>query len=141
MKKNLKEEENSKNDMGIIVPPGCESNRVFSDSGERVTTYMPNSYRPYVPRENKLLPHPMNGRCETVSVPKDKDCIKNMTDYLMKFKGGYVCFDLWMENRIKIKKCGVLMEVGENFMVIKDGNSFSLVDLKPVCYMNIYCRG
>ena len=132
-----------KNSDGIIVPPGCE-NELLYESGENVTTFVPKSYKPYVATNNRVIPHAMNGTFKTVSVPKANALSekKNIAEYLLKFKNANLCLDLWLKNSYKIKKCGVLIDVGENFIILKENgvDRISIIDLKPVYYINIYCK-
>ena len=125
---------------GIIVPPGCESS-LLTNSGEKVQTYTPSSYHPYTP---KVPPHSMRGRTDSLSMPKNPtpEIRKSIADYLSQFQGATLCLDLWTSNRQKWKRCGVLLEVGNDFLVMGDNtsNSISIVDLKPIRYINIYCK-
>ena len=131
---------NEKND-GIVVPPGCE-NRMLFESGENVTTFIPESYKPYVSSKNKMIPHSMNGLSKTLSVPKSDIYAENISDYLLKFKNANLCLDLWLKNSHKIKRCGVLLDVGKDFIILKEAgvDRISIIDLKPVYYINIYCK-
>lgn len=129
---------------GIIVPPGCD-NPIFHNCGESVSTYTPNSYTPFKASNfSNYLPHPMHGKSGSLSVSGERDSLpqKSMTDYLNQFKGAYLCLDLWIDSHTKLKKCGYLTEVGSGFLVLHDKNlkSFTVLDLKPVRYINIYCR-
>ena len=130
---------------GIIIPPGCD-NPMLHSSGEPVYTYTPASYRPYSLSESLpgAVPHSMSGRTGVISVPKCEtpSATKSMTEYLNQFRGAYICLDLWSNTHLKIKKCGVLTESGQNFLVIRDSGSgsLSLIDLKPIRYINIYCK-
>lgn len=129
---------------GIIVPPGCD-NPMLHDCNEPVSTYVPASYTPF--RASNLsaqLPHAMHGKSAGLSVAKDCGPLsqKSMTEYLKQFKGAYLCLDLWIDSRTKFKKCGILTEVGTEFLVLNDTNrkNLAIIDLKPVRYINIYCR-
>ncbi|MBO5364923.1 MAG: hypothetical protein J6A56_05620 [Clostridia bacterium] len=130
---------------GIIVPPGCD-NPMLHDCGESVSTYTPASYSPVVASKlpSSLPPHAMHGKTGGLSIPKGHNDLsqKSMTEYLNQFRGAYLCLDLWLDVRTKIKKCGMLMEVGIDFLALKEtsSNKLTVIDLKPVRYINIYCK-
>ncbi len=129
---------------GIIVPPGCD-NPMLHHCGESVSTYTPGSYKPFQASRLPIpMPHPMQGKSTSLSVSKECDHLsqKTMTEYLNRFIGAYLCLDLWLDSHTKLKKCGILAEVGTEFMVLTDKNcrNFTVIDLKPVRYINIYCR-
>lgn len=127
---------NQENEMydGIVVPPGCDHD-MLKDCGETVSTYTPSSY---VPR-----PHMMRGKTESISVPRSSSpqAWRNMGEYLKQFQGASLCLDCWSMNR-KTKWCGVLLEVGADFLVLGDADKkkISLIDLKPLHYIHIYCK-
>lgn len=125
---------------GIVIPPGC-NNPLFKNSGEKIQTYTPASYTPYI---QKNLSHMMSGKVDGISVPKNPapSVCRNMTEYLSRFQGAYLCLDFWTTNLKKISRCGVLLEIGSDFLVIGDeqGKKLSLIDLKPIKYINIYCK-
>lgn len=126
---------------GIVVPPGCD-NPMLHAVGEPVHTYTPSSYRPV--SAERILPHSMSGKTGVIAVPQTHipSAAQSMTGYLSRFKGAYICLDLWSNASAKVKKCGILTEIGENFLVIRDSGSgvLSLIDLKPIRYINIYCK-
>lgn len=130
---------------GIIVPPGCD-NPLLRNSGEKVHTYTPSSYVPYTPKPiyQEGHAHMMSGKTGGVSVPRNPtpSSQKSMSDYLQQFQGAYLCLDLWSASRQKLKRCGVLLEIGKDFLVMGDsgGGKISIIDLKPIHYINIYCK-
>ena len=65
-----------------------------------------------------------------------------MIEYLNKFIGAYLCLDLIINPKLKIKKCGTLLEVGIDFLVLRESKQkrLTVIDLKPVIYINIYCK-
>lgn len=143
--KNFQNNTKKEEQVGIIVPPGCE-NKMLLECGETVSTYIPSSYNPYVQKKNKrIIPHAMNGKTTIVSVPKSEIPLGtgSVAEYIIKFVNANICMDLWLGNNTKIKKCGVLLDVGKDFLVIKESNPvrISIIDLKPVYYINIYCKG
>lgn len=125
---------------GIVVLPGCESS-LLTNSGEKVQTYTPPSYHPYSP---KVSPHGMRGKTDSLSMPQNPTpaAQRSITDYLGQFQGATLCLDLWTSRREKWKRCGVLLEVGKDFLVMGDhaSGNISIIDLKPVRYINIYCK-
>ena len=131
------------NSDGVVVPPGCE-NEMLYECGENVTTFVPKSYKPYVATNHRAIPHPMNGTFKTVSVPKTNALSekKSIAEYLVKFKNANLCLDLWIKHSYRIKKCGVLIDVGDNFIILKENgpDKISIIDLDPVYYINIYCK-
>ncbi len=130
-------------DTGIIIPPGCD-NPMLHQCGEPVSTYTPASYRPFSSGDVPvpLPPHPMHGKSGSLSVPKGNIESQSMADYLNRFTGAFLCLDFWHNNGQRIKKCGVLEEVGKTFLVLKESHKkmLTVVDLSPVSYINIYCR-
>ena len=128
---------------GIVVPPGCD-HKILRDSGEPVHTYTPASYDAESYAKNQKRMHMMSGKCDLISVPQSPlpSARRSIADYLQKFQGAHLCLDLWTASRQKIKRCGILLEIGQDFLVMGDAGSgkISLIDLKPICYINIYCR-
>ncbi len=130
---------------GIVVPPGCD-NPMLHDCGESVSTYVPPSYSPVTASKlsASLPPHAMHGKSGGISVPKVQDNLsqKSMAEYLNHFRGAQLCLDLWLDARTKLKKCGILIEIGTDFLALKEtaGNKLTIIDLKPVRYINIYCK-
>ena len=130
---------------GVVIPPGCD-HPALHHCGEIVTTYTPASYRPFssasIPAPS--TPHAMHGKIGGISVPKDEGGIaqRSMTEYLNQFRGAQLCLDLWIGRGTKIKKCGILFDVGKDFLVLRDtnGSKITLIDLKPVRYINLYCK-
>ncbi len=130
---------------GIVVPPGCD-NSMLHQCGEPVSTFTPASYRPFSSSDVPvpMPPHAMHGKSGGLSIPKGNTHIESqsMADYLNRFQGAFLCLDFWMDNGQRIKKCGVLQEVGKTFLVLKENRSrkLTVMDLKPVRYISIYCR-
>lgn len=128
---------------GIILPPDCD-NPIFHHCGEKVSTFTPSSYRPPSTPAPPLPPHAMHGVSGSLSVPKcnTPSATDGMADYLNRFRGAYLCLDLWMEKKMVLKKCGTLVEVGRDFLVLQETHPtrLTLIDLKPVRYIQLYCR-
>lgn len=130
---------------GIIVPPGCNENGILDKSGEKVTVFTPPSYKAYCDDnpQDRTLPHCMSRKSGGLSVPKNAApaAQKSMTDYLRRFVGAYIYLDLWMNNRTIIKKCGRLIDVGTDFIVLRgQSDGIALIDLEPVKYISIFCK-
>ncbi len=128
---------------GIIVPPGCD-HPMLHQCGEPVSTYTPASYCPFSASKLPTTPHAMHGKSGGLSVPKNVTELsqKSMTEYLNHFCGAYLCLDFWMDSRMRFKRCGILTEVGTDFLALQEsnGSKLSIIDLKPVRYINIYCK-
>ncbi len=130
---------------GVIVPPGCD-HPILRDCGETVSTYTPSSYRPYSMADSTYLapPHAMHGKTGGISVPKGNAVMaqKSMAEYLNQFQGAFLCLDFWLDSHFKVKKCGTLLEVGKDFLVLRENQNMkiTLIDLKPVRFINIYCK-
>ena len=130
---------------GIVVPPGCD-NAMLRDCGEQVHTYTPSSYTPYSRTDfsQQRTKHMMSGKTGGVSVPKNAtpSALRSMADYLQQFRGANLCLDLWFGSGQKRKICGILLEIGNDFLVLGDGSygRLSLIDLKPIRYINLYCK-
>lgn len=124
----------------IIIPPGCES-ALLKKSGEKIRTFTPSSYRPYMA---EVPPHGMRGRTDSISVVPNNNSTarRSLFDYLKQFQGATLCLDLWAFDKQRIKRCGTLLEVGDDFLVIGESVSgkLSIIDLKPIRYINLYCR-
>lgn len=128
---------------GIIVPPGCD-NPMLHECGESVYTYIPED-ETVKPCETTLTTRTfMSGKSKALSVPKTKYSMatKHMTDFLLEFQGAYICIDFWTKNHTKIKKCGILCDVGKNCVVLQnpETKSVTIIDLEPIYYIQIYCK-
>lgn len=61
--------------------------------------------------------------------------------YLNNYIGKHICLDLWTVQRNRIEKCGTLTRVGSDFIAIKNpGASETLIDLKSIRYISVFCR-
>ena len=126
------------NQEGVIIPPGCDHPALY-DCGEEITTYIPSSYKPY--NSSSL---PVIRPTKVNSIPENKSLVsaKNMSEYLNKFTGADLCLDLIINSKLKIKKCGTLLEVGSDFLALRENGQkrLTVIDLNPVKYINIYCK-
>lgn len=88
----------------------------------------------------------MSGSMDVMSLPQMgeyNNTLIPMSSYLQRYKGKYICIDLWTNESRKLEKCGVLTEIGNDFLVIKNVNrkeSTIMIDLKTIRYISIYCR-
>lgn len=134
----INQTKNPKNQEGVIIPPGCDHPSLY-DCGEEITTYIPRSYKQY-DSTNLPIIHPIKSN----AIPESKSPVsaKNMSEYLNKFIGADLCLDLIINPKLKIKKCGTLLEVGIDFLVLRESKQkrLTVIDLKPVKYINIYCK-
>lgn len=91
-----------------------------------------------------ILADNMSGSFGIMSVPKlpPERQLMSMPIYLDRYRGKYICLDLWTYERRRIEKCGVLTEVGTDFLSIKNPHTGDIVmiDLRTVRYISIYCR-
>lgn len=144
MQQNKNENFTKKAEDVIIVPPGCDTG-IFEQCGDDVCVFAPESYVPYTnPKDYNGCFHNMSQKTGGLSIPKDHKSatLKSMAEYLRQFQGAYLCLDLWMNNRVRIKKCGFLSDIGDNFLVIREQNcnTVNVIDLKPIKYISIYCK-
>lgn len=131
----------------VVLPPG---------SGRIVPYNKGKSFHTYTPKSPHICPGKcraqqrasdfsgMSGQFRFMSaqtVQTSEAAKLSITDYLARFINMYVCLDFWHRNRNKTEKCGILSEVGKDFIVIEDTatQTLSVIDLTPVHYINIYC--
>lgn len=129
----------------VIMPPGCDIPPDYNLSIEQeYDTYTAAEYAPEGCGELPVLPHGMTGSFNLFSVPSAENAsrhIPSLSEYLDSYKGKYVCLDFWNKNNSKSEKCGILQEVGADFLAIRpaNGKSLMVVDLSRVRYISIYC--
>ncbi len=89
-----------------------------------------------------LLYNEMSGKSEVLAIPSAEPNPVSMGGYLNRYKGKYICIDLWTSDGKRIEKCGCLLEIGQNFLVVRRGctGELTLIDLNCVRYISIYCR-
>lgn len=94
--------------------------------------------------DNNIIADNMSGSFGLMSVPQisAERQLMSMPDYLDRYRGKYICLDLWTNERRRIEKCGVLSEVGIDFLSIKNprNGDITMIDLRTVRYISIYCR-
>ncbi len=131
----------------VILPPG--GGKIIPYNNEKsFRTYEPENL-PCLPKQctvpqRMAVPSGMSGQFHFVSTKSlnSSETVKlSVTDYLERYIDMYVCLDFWQGNDCKKEKCGILNEVGKDFIVIEDTTTqmLSVIDLKPVHYINIYC--
>lgn len=85
----------------------------------------------------------MSGSIGFISLPtRESGGASSMSAYLSGYKGKYVCIDLWSSDGRRIEKCGMLLEIGDDFLVVRKGctGEVTIIDLKTIRYISIYCR-
>ena len=86
----------------------------------------------------------MSGKFNFLSVPRADDGGLNQTMpmYLNNYLGKYICLDLWTCERVRIEKCGILTDVGADFIAIQNVRSGNrtIIDLRTIRYVSIFCR-
>ncbi|MEG2583846.1 MAG: hypothetical protein RSA27_05010 [Oscillospiraceae bacterium] len=135
----------------LVMPPGCH---VPSEYDGEFSTYIPTctelsngnccSCNTTATYSTPSLSNGMNGKYAAFSVPNKQETVSSstLTEYLGRYKGKYICIDFWTTNRIKMEKCGILKECGQNFLSMQDVNSKNMVivDLNQIRYISVYCR-
>ncbi len=83
----------------------------------------------------------MSGTSSVMSVASGNQ-VTSMPMYLRRYMGKYLCIDMWTTEHEKLEKCGILTDIGNNFLVIKKprNSERTLIDLKTIRYISIYCR-
>ncbi len=87
----------------------------------------------------------LSGSMGVMSLPQSdryENPLMPMSSYLRRYKGKYICIDLWTSDSRKHEKCGLLADIGDDFLVIKMPNrgETTMIDLKTIRYVSIYCR-
>lgn len=149
----------------IVLPPGSDHS-IFEELGKKVITYGEREYLDYTDAQGGLVTQcsglentedcyfmmqneqrplyadNLSGSFDVMSVPTSDLPVKSMADYLRKYKGKFLCFDLWTADMSRMEKCGVLLETGDDFVVIQTENrgEIMMIDLKTIRYISIYCR-
>lgn len=89
-----------------------------------------------------INPNGMNGTERFFSVPKDLNTTAGaLHKYLENFLGRNICAALWTNGSNKIEKCGILAEVGKDYISIKDKKSKRLIimNMDKVKYISVFC--
>lgn len=148
----------------VVLPPGCDGS-MLRELGKRVVTYegaaeyKPKDgmgglitqcagaddteacYRAYKNMPKAIYADNLSGCFDVMSV-HTSDTMHSMADYLQKYKGKFLCIDLWTSDMRRTEKCGVLLETGKDFAVIQTEHhgEIMMIDLKSIRYISIYCR-
>lgn len=95
-------------------------------------------------RRESVIAHNMSGKFKFLSVPRAEDggLSQTMPMYLNNYLGKYICLDLWTCERVRIEKCGILTDVGTDFIAIQNVRSGNrmIIDLRTIRYVSIFCR-
>lgn len=89
-----------------------------------------------------INPNGMNGTERFFSIPKDSNTTAGaLHKYLENFLGRNICAALWTNGSNKIEKCGILTEVGSDYISIKDKKSKRLIimNMDKVKYISVFC--
>lgn len=128
--------------------------RSYNPERDAVRYYMPNNQRKneiglYGNTANNISDN-MSGRYNLLSVPdltqnmnndENKNRKVSLSAYLDNYRGKFICLDLWTVQQNRIEKCGVLEEIGADFLAIRNSRGgIMLIDLKSVRYISVFCR-
>ena len=95
-------------------------------------------------RRESVIAHNMSGKFNFLSVPRAEDggLSQTMPMYLNNYLGKYICLDLWTCEKVRIEKCGILTDVGADFIAIQNVRSGNrtIIDLRTIRYVSIFCR-
>lgn len=98
---------------------------------------------PPVPGEDQSLYAPILCGTEKIfSVPEDAESGSNvLNQYLKEFRGQNVCLALWDRYGGKCEKCGILKEVGSDYLAIKEPRTKRLIitETDKVKYISVFC--
>lgn len=100
---------------------------------------------PYISRTDTIFHDNLSGRFELLSIPQNRErprVLESMLAFLQKYKGKYICMDLWNNDSIRIEKCGYLENVDNGYIVIQNpaSDEITMLDLNTIKYISIYCR-
>ncbi len=140
----------------VFLPPGCDKS-MFEEIGERVKIYDKDSTLgkggainqtfcrgrcSTIPQDKQIYADNLSGEFGVMSIPQEDTMMISMTEYLSRFIGKYICLDLWTVDGHRSEKCGMLAEIGRNFLVIRRpcSGEMCIADLNTVRYISIYCR-
>lgn len=87
-----------------------------------------------------VKPHGMSGTEKFFSVPKNTDdtaCA--LHKYLENLCGTNICAALWTNGRNKIEKCGILTEVGKDYITLKEKNRLVIITMDKIKYISVFC--
>lgn len=135
------------------MPNNSESSKLQSSEYEypkkKVIKYGEDNLVIPIPNESDgsaydaiIKPNGMNGTERFFSVPKDaENTACALEKYLEKLKGKNVCAALWTNGKNKIEKCGILTDVGSDYISIKENNSKRLIimNMDKVKYISVFC--
>lgn len=120
---------------GGSINQGSGYNREFIDSQT-----MPQL--PEIVNNPNIFYDNMSGKFGVLSVPASPIKKNSMSNYLDKYLGKYICLDLWTSDSPREEMCGVLTEIGRDFLVINspENDNLTMIDLRSIRYISIFCR-
>ena len=88
-----------------------------------------------------IKPNGMNGTERFFSVPENRAGISSMKQYLKGFCGTNVCISFWAHPKGRFEKCGILYEVGDDFLSLKDKKSGRIIitKIENIKYISVFC--
>lgn len=100
---------------------------------------------PYISRTNDIFHDDLSGKFDLLSIPQNRErprVLESMLTFLQKYKGKYICIDLWNNDSIRIEKCGYLENVDNGHIVIQNpaSDEITMLDLNTIKYISVYCR-
>lgn len=89
-----------------------------------------------------IKPNGLGGTEKFFSIPKNAEgtaCA--LQKYLENFRGRNVCAALWTNGQSKIEKCGILTEVGSDYIAIRENKAkrLILINMDKVKYISVFC--
>ena len=113
----------SRNYDDLILPPDAE--------GEEKTVY------DAIIRTNGL-----SGTEKIFSVPQNSNNSSTvLKQYLQNFCGENVCVAFWNQTGSKFEKCGVLSDVGADYLSIKEHKTrrLTIMNIEKIKYISVFC--
>lgn len=147
---------NKKDNEEIVLPPGSDKS-MFEELGKPVEIYENTAdfgkggsinqtfckgQCSMTDQKRQLYADNLSGEFGVMSIPPQSPLTLSITEYLTRFIGKYICLDLWTIDGHRSEKCGMLTEIGRNFLVIRRpcSGEMCVADLNTVRYISIYCR-
>lgn len=102
---------------------------------------------PYLsqPRRGSLYADNVSGKFNVISVPDNRETpyiMNSMMRIIEKYRGKFVCIDLWNNDSIRIEKCGYLESTGEGLIIVENPSKdeVTMLDLNTIKFVSIYCK-
>ncbi len=127
-------EQNQNDAQGGSINQGSGYSREFADS--QTAPALPEDVN-----EQNIFYDNMSGKFGLLSIPPSSQK-SSMSGYLDKYLGKYICLDLWASDSPREEMCGILTEIGRDFLVISSpqNNNLTMIDLRSIRYISIFCR-